>query len=84
MRLLHCFKCCPLLPLIAEVEPMNEKLLTVEQAAEVLSLNPQTVRRWLRTSKMRGLRTGQGKGSVWRVPESAITEALTPNTPSAA
>ena len=62
---------------------MSERLLTVDEAAAVLSLNPQTVRRWLRTAKMRGLRTGEGKGAVWRVPESALTEALTPNTPNA-
>lgn len=60
---------------------MSEKLLTVNEVAAALSLNAQTVRGWLRSGKLRGLRTGDGKGAVWRVPESALTQALTPNTP---
>ncbi len=58
---------------------MNEKLLTVAEAAEALSLNPQTVRVWLRSGKLRGLRTNEGKNGQWRVPESAVREPLIPN-----
>lgn len=64
---------------------MNERLLTVAQAADALSLNIQTVRKWLRTGKLRGLRTGDARlgRNEWRVPESAIGEALRPPHASA-
>ena len=58
---------------------MSERLLTVDEAAAALSLNPQTVRVWLRNGKLRGLRTGEGRNGQWRVPESAIVESLTPS-----
>lgn len=63
---------------------MSERLLTVNETAAALSLNPQTVREWLRSGKLRGLRTGTAKTgrNEWRVPESAIPEALTPHTPN--
>jgi excisionase family DNA binding protein len=60
---------------------MSERLLTVEEAAAALSLNVQTVRVWLRNGKLRGLRTDEGRNGRWRVPESALVEALTPHTP---
>ena len=49
----------------------NETLLTVEQAAERLSVHPITVRRHLRNGLLRGVK----RGRLWRVPESALTEA---------
>jgi excisionase family DNA binding protein len=57
---------------------MSERLLTVPEAAVALSLNAQTVREWLRTGKLRGLRTGDGQKARWRVPESAIEQSLRP------
>ena len=60
---------------------MSERLLTVAEAAAALSLNIQTVRAWLRSGKLRGLRTGPGQTARWRVPESAIVESLTTHTP---
>jgi excisionase family DNA binding protein len=62
---------------------MSERLLTVQEAATALSLNPQTIRRWLREGRLRGLRTGNTQGAVWRVPESALVECMKPNTPKA-
>lgn len=55
---------------------MNERLLTVHEAAAELKLNAQTVREWLRSGKLRGLRTTEN--GRWRVPESALVESLTP------
>lgn len=63
---------------------MSEKLLTVNEAAAALSLNIQTVRRWLKSGKLRGLKTGDGQTSRWRIPESAIVESLTAPTSKAA
>jgi excisionase family DNA binding protein len=49
---------------------MPEMFLTVEQAAERLQMNPATLRRQLVKKQMRGIK----RGSVWRIPESALTE----------
>ncbi len=48
-----------------------EMLLTVEQAAERLQLHPETVRRQLKRGELRAIK----RGRVWRVPESALSEA---------
>ena len=47
---------------------MTETLLTVEQAAERLQVHPVTVRRYLRSGSLRGIK----RGNLWRVPESAL------------
>jgi excisionase family DNA binding protein len=46
-----------------------EMLLTVEQAAELLQLTPQTVRLQLQRGALRGVK----RGRVWRIPQSALT-----------
>lgn len=51
-----------------------EMLLTIEQAADRLQLHRDTVRRQLKRGALRGVK----RGRVWRVPESALTEAATP------
>ena len=50
-----------------------EMLLTVEQVAEQLQLNPETIRRQLKTGVLRGVK----RGRQWRVPESALLETAT-------
>lgn len=52
--------------------PVMELLLTVEQVAEQLQLHPDTVRRHLQAGKLRGVK----RGRVWRVPQSALLEAV--------
>ncbi len=49
-----------------------ELLLTVEQTAQRLQLHPDTVRRQLVRGALRGVR----RGRQWRIPESALTEAV--------
>ena len=44
----------------------NGELLTVQQVAERLKMNPETVRRWLRQGKLRGYLLG-GDRSGYRV-----------------
>lgn len=51
-----------------------EMLLTVEQAAQRLQLAPFTIREQLKRGQLRGLK----RGKVWRIPESALTEATPP------
>jgi excisionase family DNA binding protein len=51
-----------------------EKLYTPEQAAEFLLVNSETVRLWLRTGKLKGLKAGR----LWRVRESDLQDFLKP------
>jgi len=57
---------------------MAEMYLTPEQVAARLQLHPETVRRQLKTGRLRGVR----RGRVWRVPESAL-ESPARSTPNA-
>ena len=45
-----------------------EKLLTPEDAAKALVVKPETVREWLRTGKLKGVKMGR----LWRVRESDL------------
>jgi len=53
---------------------MPEFYLTVEQAAERLQVHPVTLRRYLQTGVVRGVK----RGRLWRIPESATGEATLP------
>lgn len=46
------------------------KILTIEQAAEMLHLNPQVVRKYLREGKLPGMKIGRH----WRVSEEGLSE----------
>ena len=50
----------------------NDKLYTPEEVAERLQLSEQTVRRWLREEKLKGVKLG----SKWRIRERDIQELL--------
>lgn len=50
---------------------MADVLLTVEQAAERLQMNPESVRRQLRRGELRGIK----RGNRFRIPESALEES---------
>jgi excisionase family DNA binding protein len=49
----------------------EDVLLTVNETAERLRLNPETVRRWLRAGKIRGVSWGSDRAG-WRVAQSEI------------
>lgn len=48
----------------------QERVLTVNQVAERLQVNVQTVRRWLRDGDIVGTPIGGRTG--WRIPESEV------------
>lgn len=50
----------------------TEKLLTPEGAAKVLAVEAETIRHWLRTGKLKGVKMGR----LWRVRESDLGEFL--------
>ena len=50
----------------------TEKLLTVKDAAKVLLVKPTTIRKWLKASKLKGMKMGR----LWRVRESELEAFL--------
>jgi excisionase family DNA binding protein len=57
-------------------EPMaDDELLTVEEAADKLKAHRQTVRRWLREGKLKGVMPG-GTKLGYRIPQSEIARLL--------
>ena len=53
----------------------GEQLLKVREVAERLRLDPETVRRWLRSGKLRGSKISSTRGG-YRIPESEIARLL--------
>ncbi|MDP9472195.1 MAG: helix-turn-helix domain-containing protein [Chloroflexota bacterium] len=53
----------------------QERWLTVEEAAQRLSVHDQTVRRWLRSGQLIG--TSINRRAGWRIRESEIDRFLT-------
>jgi excisionase family DNA binding protein len=49
----------------------GKRLLTVEQVADRLQVHPETVRRWLRAGRLRGVRLG-GSKLGYRVSEDEL------------
>lgn len=45
---------------------------TVEETADLLRLNPQTVRAKLRSGEFRGVRIGNGPNAHWRIPAGEL------------
>jgi excisionase family DNA binding protein len=53
---------------------MEDRLLTVEQVADRLQVNEQTVRRWLRDNDLAGIPFGGRTG--WRISEEELQAFL--------
>ena len=51
-------------------------MLRVEEVAEAIGTTPDTIRRWLRDGKLRGVRPG-GTKLGWRIPASEVERVLT-------
>ena len=52
-----------------------ENYLTVEEMAQTLRVEVGTVRRWLRSGKLRGLKLDR----VWRIPQTELHAHLAGN-----
>ncbi len=59
----------------------EERLMTVEQVAERLQVNPETVRRWLRRGELEGVNLGHKAG--YRVTEAQLQEFIESRKPAA-
>ena len=53
------------------------KLLTPEEAAEQMQVSVSTVKRWLRSGELKGVKPG---GRLWRVEEEALQQFITNST----
>lgn len=51
---------------------MKKRLLTVNEAAERLALSPDTIRKWLRSGQIEGVKISR----IWRVYENDIEEII--------
>jgi excisionase family DNA binding protein len=51
-------------------------MLRVEEVAEAIGTTADTIRRWLREGKLRGVRPG-GTKLGWRIPASEVDRILT-------
>jgi excisionase family DNA binding protein len=58
-----------------EVRMGEEAMLTVAEVAARLRINPETVRVWLRSGKLKGFRPG-GHKIGYRIPESEVRRVL--------
>ena len=56
---------------------LEEKLLSIKEAAEILGVHEKTVWRWLKGGEIEGIRFGK----LWRIKESTIMgKQITPNS----
>jgi len=49
---------------------VNEKYLTVQDAAEILSIHPRTVTKYLTSGQLRGAKMGR----IWRLDEKDVRD----------
>jgi excisionase family DNA binding protein len=53
----------------------DEPMLRVPEVARRLSLDPETVRRWIRAGKIKATLMGSNQAG-WRIPESEVRRLL--------
>jgi len=53
----------------------DEEILTVKEFAERLKLNPETVRRWIKSGRVHGTSLGSDRGG-YRIPASEVERIL--------
>lgn len=58
---------------------MEKQYLTVPEVAEILSVTEETVRRWLRDGRLKGVLLSRRAG--WRVRPESVTEMMEGSTP---
>ena len=53
----------------------GQRMLTVEEVASRLATSEETIRRWLRSGKLRGVRLGATRAG-WRIDETDLAAFL--------
>lgn len=62
---------------VGEQAVSENRLLTVKEVAERLRVNPETVRRWLRQGRLRGVLMGGDRGG-YRISENEMRRITSP------
>lgn len=57
----------------------RHRMLTVEEVAKRLSTSEETIRRWLRSGRLRGIRLGATRAG-WRITETDLAAFLQERT----
>lgn len=52
-----------------------DRLMRVNEVAQLFDVEPSTVREWLRDGTLRGVKIG--KGHYWRIPTQAVKDLAT-------
>lgn len=52
----------------------DQETITVNEAAEMLRVSPQSVRRWLKDGHLQGTKVGKGK--LWRLSRAEVENYL--------
>lgn len=53
----------------------GEQLLTVDQVARRLQLHPATIRRWIKSGRLRGISLGSDRAG-WRIRRSELEQLI--------
>jgi excisionase family DNA binding protein len=53
----------------------GQEVLTVKEAAARLKLNPETIRRWIKSGRIRAVSLGSDRAG-FRIPESEVLRML--------
>ncbi len=59
----------------------SQQMLTVPEVAELMRVSEQTVRTWLRTGRLKGIRPG-GTKAGWRIPRDVVEALLKGDQPT--
>lgn len=59
-------------------ETSTDTFLTVDEVAQRLRVNPETIRRWLRSGRLAGVNLSDKAG--WRISEAALAKFLDEQT----
>ena len=51
---------------------MKDKLLSLQEAARQLRVSQRSVLRYLKAKKLKGFKLGEGRTSLWRIPEKEL------------
>lgn len=54
----------------------NIGILTVNQAAEMLQVDPQTIRRYAQSGRLKGFKTGSGSQHHWRFTKDSLVDFM--------
>ena len=58
----------------------NQRTVTVIEAAQDIGVHPQTIRHWLKTGILKGVKPSASQQAQWRIPASEVERIATGGT----